>query len=56
MVSSAFGKRQRARIMITVKAYSELPNKYRETTAWPASAWTRANRSACGSSRSLFGC
>lgn len=32
MVSSAIGKRQRARIMITVKTYPELSNKYRETS------------------------
>ncbi|WP_248844212.1 hypothetical protein [Streptomyces hirsutus] len=32
MASSAFGKRQRARIMITVKTYPELSNKYHETS------------------------
>ncbi len=32
MASSTFGKRQRARIMITVKTYPELSNKYRETS------------------------
>jgi hypothetical protein len=32
MASSAFRKRQRARIMITVKTYPELSNKYRETS------------------------
>lgn len=32
MASSAFGERQRARIMITVKTYPELSNKYRETS------------------------
>ncbi|MGW4032406.1 hypothetical protein ACWEFL_24370 [Streptomyces sp. NPDC004838] len=32
MASSAFGKRQRARILITVKTYPEPSNKYRETS------------------------
>ncbi|MET8246667.1 hypothetical protein ABZV31_20970, partial [Streptomyces sp. NPDC005202] len=32
MTSLAFGKRQRARIMITVKTYPELSSKYRETS------------------------
>ncbi|SCD35727.1 hypothetical protein GA0115239_100945 [Streptomyces sp. BpilaLS-43] len=32
MASAAFGRRQRARIMITVKTYPELSSKYRETS------------------------